>query len=66
MRKLLAALLGCAMLVAAEKQPAVRPYQATDMVVCSAAAQGQEGAFCSRLMKSPDGRLRFERIQIEQ
>lgn len=66
MRKWLIALLGCAMLAAAEQWPEQPPCQTKTVTVCCTAMRGAEGTVCSRLMRDPDGRLLLERIQNEE
>ena len=66
MRKLLAVLLGCAMLAAAERVPAEQPRQVKEVPVCCVVIRRAEGTVCSRLVRNPDGRLTFERLQTEQ
>lgn len=65
MRKLLVALLGCAILAAAERVPAEQPRQSKEAPVCCVVIRRAEGTVYSRLVRIPDGRLRFERFQIE-
>ena len=49
MRKLLVALLGCAILAAAERVPAEQPRQSKEAPVCCVVMRRAEGTVCYRL-----------------
>ena len=65
MRKLLVALLGCAILAAAERVPAEQPRQSKESHVLCVVFIRADGNFFSLLVRIPDGRLLFEKFQIE-